>query len=63
MEFKIFTIIQQVYLISSIAQYVEKQKQQVKTNKPPYISITVIDISRKRTKKSIAEANNSTKIK
>lgn len=43
----------------------EKQKQQVKTNKPPYISITVIDISRKRTKKkkSTVEANNSTKIK
>ncbi len=37
LELKIFTIIQQVYLISSIAQYVEKQKQQVKTNKPPYI--------------------------
>lgn len=52
------TIIQQVYfwyLISSIAQYVDKQKQQVKTDKPPYISKTVIEISRKRTKEKVQQ--------
>lgn len=64
-NFNIFTIIQQDYfwyLISSVAQYVKKQKQQNIINPLIYISITVIETSKKRTK-STEEANNCTKIK
>lgn len=47
-HFNKLTIIQQIYcsyLISSLAQVAEKQKQQV-TKKTPLISITVIKIAK-----------------